>query len=426
MKLSEGRRRATLACAAVCLALAAALSCARDSQTRQGGGASSPAPAQTPQQQGGAWRPARYQIKPEELPPPRESESATNPPRVVARPEGAPFGVPPGFRVEPYAAEGFENPRWMVESPNGDVFVADSRANRIQVLRDTNGDGRPDSRLVFAENLNQHFGMAFRENHFYVADTDSVVRFAYRAGQTRAEGPPEKIADLPGRGYNQHWTRNVVFSPDGRKMYVTVGSETNVSVEAEPMRAAVTEFNPDGTGKRIFASGLRNPVGLAFHPTTGAMWATVNERDQLGDDLVPDYLTSVRDGGFYGWPYSYVGRNVDPRRLEPHAADGLQNHPRAFSRRPTRRALRRLPDGLSARRREPHGLGPPRRTPRAARRLAPRQRGRQQHHLARHLPEVTASAELSSSAQSSSIERRVSPRARVASHIDRARPSDGG
>ncbi|HEX5706349.1 MAG TPA: sorbosone dehydrogenase family protein [Pyrinomonadaceae bacterium] len=321
MKLSQGRRRrVVLACAAPCLALVAALSCAPDSaSTSQKPGASaqsSPTPqAQGAQpQQGAAWKPTRYEIRPEDLPPPREEESATNPPRVVARPTGAPFQVPPGFRVELYSGEGFENPRWMAEAPNGDVFVADSQANRIQVLRDTNGDMRPDARVVFAENLNQPFGMAFRENHLYVANTDSVVRFAYKPGQTRAEGPPEKLADLPGKGYNQHWTRNVVFSPDGRKMYVTVGSETNVSVEPEPMRAAITEFNPDGTGKRIFASGLRNPVGLAFHPTTGVMWTTVNERDRLGDDLVPDYLTSVRDGGFYGWPYSYIGKNVDPRR----------------------------------------------------------------------------------------------------------------
>jgi glucose/arabinose dehydrogenase len=158
--------------------------------------------------------------------------------------------------------------------------------------------------------------MAFWKDYLYVANTDSVVRFKYKAGQTKAEGEPEKIADLPGKGYRQHWTRNITFSPDGSKMYVSVGSESNVNVEPDPRRAAISEYNPDGTGHRIFAGGLRNPVGLAFYPGTRALWTTVNERDGLGDDLVPDYLTSVKEGGFYGWPYSYIGQNRDPRRTE--------------------------------------------------------------------------------------------------------------
>lgn len=284
-----------------------------DSQNRATGDERQQQQQQKKSAQRSGWQPERYEIKPGELPPPNATESAVNPPRVAERPADAEFHMPPGFRIERYA-EGFENPRWMTLAPNGDVFLADSKANRIIVLRDANRDGRVDERHTFAENLNQPFGMAFHENFFYVANTDSVVRFPYKTGQTRAEASPEKIADLPGRGYNQHWTRNIIFRPDGRKMYVTVGSETNVSVEPEPMRAAITEFNPDGTDKRIYATGLRNPVGLAFHPTTRELWTTVNERDGLGDNLPPDYLTSVREGGFYGWPYSYIGGNVDPRR----------------------------------------------------------------------------------------------------------------
>lgn len=263
---------------------------------------------------GETWRPARFEIKPGDLPPPNHTPSATNFQRVVARPEGARLQLPPGFEAAVYAEGDFDNARWMALAPNGDVFVSDAGAGKVFVLRDRDADGRVDERFTFAEGLTQPFGMAFHENFFYVANTDAVLRFPYRAGQTRAEGQPQKIADLPGRGYRQHWTRNLIFSPDGKKLYVSVGSETNVDVEPEPMRAAVTEFNPDGTGKRVFASGLRNPIGLAFHPSTGTLYTAVNERDGLGDDLVPDYLTGLRDGAFYGWPYSYIGQNVDPRR----------------------------------------------------------------------------------------------------------------
>jgi glucose/arabinose dehydrogenase len=294
-------------CAALVCVAALTLSCGKNgANDRAQRNQSQPAPVTE-------FQPRRYEIRPEDLPPPGATDSATNPPIVVERPADAPFNLPPGFRIELCAAD-FENPRWMALAPNGDVFVADSKADRVHLLRDANADGRMDERHVFAEDLNQPFGMAFYENYFYVANTDSVVRFPYHAGQPRAEGEPQKIADLPGRGYNQHWTRNLIFRPDGRKMYVTVGSASNVSVEEEPMRAAVTEFNPDGTEKRIYAAGLRNPVGLAFQPGTETLWAAVNERDGLGDDLPPDYLTSVRDGGFYGWPYSYIGKNVDPRR----------------------------------------------------------------------------------------------------------------
>ncbi|HET9530043.1 MAG TPA: sorbosone dehydrogenase family protein [Blastocatellia bacterium] len=258
----------------------------------------------------------KYNITPADLPPPGATKSALNMPRVAPRPEGAGFNHPSGFEVAVFAEGDFQEPRWMALAPNGDVFVADSRPGQILILRDANQDGKPEERFVFATGLTQPFGMAFWKDYLYVANTDSVVRFKYKAGQTKAEVAPEKVADLPGKGYRQHWTRNIIFSPDGSKMYVSVGSESNVNVEPDPRRAAISEYNPDGSGHRIFAGGLRNPVGLAFYPGTRTLWTTVNERDGLGDDLVPDYLTSVKEGGFYGWPYSYIGQNRDPRRTE--------------------------------------------------------------------------------------------------------------
>ena len=162
--------------------------------------------------------------------------------------------------------------------------------------------------------------MAINNGYFYVGNTDGVVRYKYNVGDTKISAAPEKIADLPAQGYNNHWTRNLLFSPDGKKLYVSVGSGTNVDVESDQRRAAISEYNPDGTDHRIYASGIRNPIGLAWNPTTKELWTAVNERDGLGDDLVPDYATSVKDGGFYGWPYLYIGGNVDPRR-----ADDIKN-----------------------------------------------------------------------------------------------------
>jgi len=259
----------------------------------------------------------RIIIKPESLPKPFATESARNQSRVVPRPAGAELHVLPGFEVKVFAEGDFTEPRWIIEGPNGDLFLADPRANNVILLRDANKDGAINNateRFTFVEGLNQPFGMAIHEGYFYVANTDSVVRFRYQPGQTKLEGQPEKIADLPGRGYFQHWTRNILFSQDGKKLYVTVGSESNVNEEADPRRAAISEYNPDGSGHRIFASGIRNPIGLAWNPTTGALWTAVNERDGLGDDLVPDYVTSVKEGGFYGWPYSYIGQNEEPRQ----------------------------------------------------------------------------------------------------------------
>lgn len=156
--------------------------------------------------------------------------------------------------------------------------------------------------------------MAFHKDWFYVANTNAIVRFKYKPGQTAAMGEPEKLVELTPGGYNQHWTRNLLFSKDGKQLFVSIGSATNVSVESDPKRAAISVYDPDGKNHRIFASGLRNPIGLAWNPKTGELWTAVNERDGLGDDLVPDYATSVREGGFYGWPYSYLGQNEDPRR----------------------------------------------------------------------------------------------------------------
>jgi glucose/arabinose dehydrogenase len=258
---------------------------------------------------------AHHEIKLSDLPAPKLENEVTNGPKVIPRPEGAKLNLPPGFEVRTFAEGGFQRPRWMALAPNGDVFLADSSASgKIIILRDTNNDGVADERFVFADNQLQPFGVAFWKDYLYVGNTNAVVRFHYKPGQTKADGPAEKIADLPGKGYHEHWTRNILFSSDGKKMYVTVGSESNVSVETNEMRAAIIEFNPDGTGKRIFASGTRNPIGLAWLPGTRALWACVQERDRMGDDLPPDYVTEIKDGGFYGWPYAYNGPNEDPRR----------------------------------------------------------------------------------------------------------------
>jgi glucose/arabinose dehydrogenase len=255
-----------------------------------------------------------HEIRPDQLPKPYATESAGNPPRVVARPANAKLVVPPGFTISVYA-EGLQDPRNMILAPNGDLFVAESEPGRVTILRDENRDGKPDRRFVFAsERMYNPFGLAFHRDYLYVGNTDALVRFKYKTGQTAADGDYERLIPLPPGG---HATRNVIFNRAGTKMYIAVGSRSNVSVESEePKRAAITEANPDGTGQRIFASGLRNPVGLAWNPATGALWTSVNERDGLGDDLVPDYITEVRSGAFYGWPYSYIGKNADPRRKE--------------------------------------------------------------------------------------------------------------
>ena len=261
-------------------------------------------------------KPLVTSVDPNKLPAPFHTESARRGSRVIPQPENAKLTVPKGFKVNVYAEGDFTYPRWMALAPNGDVFVADSRANRIVVLRDTNKDGKADQRFVWSAKLDQPFGMAFHKGWFYVANTDAVVRFTYKPGQTEAAGDPERLVELTRGGYNQHWTRNILFSPDGKRMFVSIGSATNVDVEEDPRRAAISVYDPDGKNHRIYAGGLRNPIGLAWNPKTGELWTAVNERDGLGDDLVPDYATSVKEGGWYGWPYSYIGKNRDPRRKE--------------------------------------------------------------------------------------------------------------
>ena len=247
-----------------------------------------------------------HEIRADKLPPPYETPSAGNNPIMRSRPKDAALHVRPGFKVTLWAS-GFDDPRNMVYAPNGDIFVAEPGGGKITVLR----GGNPAQRSTFASGLDSPFGLAFRGPWLYGGTEGELVRFPYPGG-----GKAQHIARLESGG---HSTRNVLFNRDGTKLYVSVGSSSNVSDESRtPMRAAITEMNPDGTGARIFASGLRNPVGLALHPGTGALWTAVNERDGLGDDLVPDYVTEVHAGAFYGWPFSYLGRNVDPRRKGEH------------------------------------------------------------------------------------------------------------
>ena len=259
---------------------------------------------------------ATNQIKPEDLPKPFATDSASRSSKIIEQPSNATLKVPKGFKVNVFAEGDFKYPRWMKLAPNGDVFVADSRANSIIILRDTNKDGVADERFTFTTNVSQPFGMAFYKDWFYVANTDSVVRFKHKSGQTKAEGKPEKLIALTEGGYNQHWTRNIIFSPNGEKMYVSIGSSGNVGIEKDERRAAISQYNPDGSGYKLFASGLRNPIGLAFNPKTNELWTAVNERDGLGDNLVPDYVTSVKEGAFFGFPYVYIGQNPDPRRKD--------------------------------------------------------------------------------------------------------------
>jgi glucose/arabinose dehydrogenase len=264
----------------------------------------------------------RRRITVADLPKPFATKSAMNDARIVARPADAWPKAPAGFKVEEFAA-GLQRPRLLRVAPNGDIFVAESYAGRVRVLRAKDGAGKAEASEVFAADLDRPFGIAFYPpgpdpQYVYVANTGSVVRFPYRNGDTKARGPAEVIvANIPGGGQLRgggHWTRDVVFSKDGRRMFVSVGSHSNVSDdEREVRRADILEFTPDGKNERVYAWGVRNAVGIAVHPQTGELWASVNERDGLGDDLVPDYVTRVREGGFYGWPWFYLGPNQDPR-----------------------------------------------------------------------------------------------------------------
>lgn len=252
------------------------------------------------------------------LPPPYATRATANPSTIVPLPTGKTPTAPAGFEVSLFAEE-LDNPRMIYVLPNGDVLVMESipqqGASRIVLLRDENKSGKPALRRTFARRLNMAFGMALVGNRFYIGNTDGVVVVPYSAGETQIKRQPEKILDLPSGG---HYTRNIVADAKGQKLYVAVGSATNVDEqridEKDSRRATILQVNPDGSNMRVFAGGMRNPVGMAWEPQTNVLWAVVNERDGLGDELVPDYLTSVRDGAFYGWPYSYFGQNQDPRK----------------------------------------------------------------------------------------------------------------
>jgi glucose/arabinose dehydrogenase len=267
-----------------------------------------------------------HKITVADLPAPFATKSANNGPRVVARPDNAWPKVPDGFKVDQYVGTGLNEPRNIVTAPNGDYFFAESGPGNIKIARGITPDGKPDLVATYASGLNRPYGIAFYPpgpdpKWVYIGDTNAVVRYAYKNGDLKATGAPEHIVDLPGGG--GHWTRPIVFSPDGKKMYVPVGSASNVddpdTTPGELNRADVLEFNPDGSGMNIYAYGIRNGGGgAAIDPKTGELWVSVNERDGLGDNLVPDYITHVEPGGFYGWPWWYMGGHQDPRHLGAH------------------------------------------------------------------------------------------------------------
>jgi glucose/arabinose dehydrogenase len=281
--------------------------------------------------------------KKDTLPLPLATKSVTNFSNVIGWKNGEMPHAPKGFVVSKYA-EGFQNPRWMYVTPNGDVLVAESNSNftivqkagaviigankadhlshsadRITLLRDTNNDGIPDLKDTLLTGLNQPFGMLVMGDWLYVGNTDALLRFPYKAGQTKITEAGQKIMDLPAGKFNRHWSRNLISNADQSKIYIAVGSGSNVAekgIDNELLRANILEINPDGSGMRVYASGLRNPVGMDWAPGTTTLWTAVNERDELGDNLVPDYITGVKPGGFYGWPYAYYGQHLDTRVKE--------------------------------------------------------------------------------------------------------------
>lgn len=270
-------------------------------------------------------------IGPLTLAAPYATESTAKISRLTEWPEGQLPKAPEGFTVTKFA-KGFDNPRWTYIAPNNDIFVVESNkknsANRITILRDENNDGIFEVREPFVENLNKPFGMLVVGNYFYVANTDALYRYPYQPGQTSLAGAKgEKLLTLPAGGYNNHWTRNIITNEAKDKIYISIGSASNVGefgLEEEIRRANILEVNLDGSGEVIYADGLRNPVGMDWNPVTGELWTAVNERDKLGDNLVPDYITSVRKGGYYGWPYSYFGQIRDPRWLKANVDSLVQ------------------------------------------------------------------------------------------------------
>lgn len=276
------------------------------------------------------------------LPQPYATKSSVKFSEVVGWPQDVTPKAPEGFSVNLFAG-GLNNPRWIYIAPNGDILVAEARTgksgikkavskitgqaasqnlndsesgNRVILFRDTDSDGVPDLTSVFLSGLNQPLGMLIIGQSFYVANTDGLYQYPYKTGATRIEGAGKKIVDLPAGGYNNHWTRNIITNKEQNKIFISVGSGSNVAehgMENEIRRANILVVDPDGSNEKIYASGLRNPVGMDWAPGTNTLWTAVNERDGLGDDLVPDYMTSVKEGGFYGWPYAYWGKHPDPR-----------------------------------------------------------------------------------------------------------------
>lgn len=257
-----------------------------------------------------------------QLPAPDTDHTLRNETDKIGWKDGQMPVAPPGFTVSAFATD-LDSPRWLTVLDNGDVLVAEAHtgrlstgANRITLLRDVDKDGIAEEHGTYLDGLNQPFGMAVVGNWLYVGNTDAVMRYPYSPGLSRIEAKGEKILDLPAGGYNNHWTRNLLPSQDGKHLFVTVGSGSNVAehgLDNEKRRANILQIDLDGKNERIYASGLRNPVGAAFEPETGTLWTAVNERDNIGEDLVPDYITGVKEGAFYGWPFAYWGPHEDPR-----------------------------------------------------------------------------------------------------------------
>jgi glucose/arabinose dehydrogenase len=270
-----------------------------------------------------------HKINIKDLPAPYATKSAVNPPAPYPRPAGAMPTTLPGFKVNLYVT-GLDEPRKLLTAPNGDVFLAESNKGEIEIFRGVDKDGEPQQTSTFATGLYRPFGIAFyppgpNPEWVYIGDTDSIKKFPYRNGDLKARGGAQTVIKeiFPCATHaHGHWTRDIAFSPDGKKMFVSVGSGSNIdNPDTHPdefHRANILEYNPDGSGLRVYASGIRNPVGLVFDPKTGQLWTAVNERDELGNNLVPDYTTHVEDGGFYGWPWYYMGGNHDPRLPNSH------------------------------------------------------------------------------------------------------------
>lgn len=315
---------------AACAAVAALLVWIRAQDGARAGQAGTPPPTSVFSDYRQERAGATHRITVGDLPRPFATRSVDNPPALASRPRGALPETLPGYSVTLYA-EGLDNPRLVRTAPNGDLFVTESDPGRIKVLRGRDASGRAQRVETYATGLTRPFGIAFyppgpNPTHVYIGNTDSVVRYRYAPGDLQPTEPKEVVVpDLPGGGRLRgggHWTRDIAFSRDGRKMYVGIGSMTNIddpdTNPEEKDRATILEFNPDGSGRRVYVSGIRNAVGLAVHPTSGQLWASVNERDGLGDNLVPDYVTHVEDGAFFGWPWFYMGGHQDPRHPGKH------------------------------------------------------------------------------------------------------------